>query len=518
MKKVFLVDDEVNIREGIMNSINWKNEGLVFCGSASDGEVALPLIEKHQPDIVITDIKMPFMDGLELSRILKERFPSIKIIILSGHDEFEYAREAMRIQITEYCLKPVSSQDLQEILARVVSQIKIEELENKRLIDLESQAIQNKTESRDKFLYGLCEGVYNSSDAIKKAANLNLSIISSYYYVVVVEATSESYSMDWIENEFNCVRFSRKLKESIFIMIGETKELLETESELIRKRLISHEENTVENSIIFGIGGVESRIRGISISFAEADEEKNYSSIIYKYNSKETDRDIESKKALYQFKRKDLIHFLKTGQLCDIHNFSRSYSSYLEKDNNRSPFITYYFLMDFTITITHYLKEYEIAKLEIMQEINTLEMKASWIRKYQDVLTYMADLLKITIISRDKLIGKNGSIIQKVKEYIHENYTNQQLSLQHAADEVNVNASYLSHLFSQETGHTFIEYLTTTRINWAKELLKTTNDKTYEIANKVGYTDSHYFCRTFKKVTGLTTRQYKNQSSSNISI
>ncbi|WP_338787159.1 response regulator [Metabacillus sp. FJAT-53654] len=511
MKKVFLVDDEMAIREGIGKCIDWNREGFIYCGDASDGEIALPLIEKHEPDIVITDIKMPFMDGLELSRILREKMPSIKIIILSGHDEFEYAREAMRIQVTEYCLKPVSSQDLLTILKKVSSKIDEEEMNNKRLSDLENQLLQNKSASRDKFLYELCEGLYTFSEAIKEASNLNLNLIASYYYIIIIECTIDSDSIDWIEDEYDCLHFSRKLKESIFIMMGESKQTLEQESEIIRQRLVSHEELQPENPLIFGIGRVESRIQGITLSFSEADEEKSYSTIIHKYSSKETEIDIESKKELQHFNRRDLIDFLKFGLSSDISCFSRSYSSYLEKGNVRSPFTTYYFLMDFTITISHFLKEIEMDNLEVMQEINQLEMKASWIRNYNEVLTYIEEMLHIVTSTRDRLTTKYSSAVQMALSYINENFTDSQLSLQTVADSVNVSASYLSHMFSQETGKTLIEYLTNTRIDMAKDLLKTTNNKTYEIAHQVGYIDSHYFCRTFKKVTGLTTKQYKNQ-------
>lgn len=513
MKKVFLVDDEIAIREGIAKSINWENEGFVFCGDASDGEVALPLIERHQPDIVITDIKMPFIDGLELSRMIREKMPSTKIIILSGHDEFEYAREAMRIQVTEYCLKPVSSKDLLHILMKVSAQIEKEELNKKRLLDLKNQAMQSKTVARDKFLYELCEGLYSFSDAVKEASRLNIHLISSYYYVVMVESKSDSHEFDWIEKDYLCLRFHRKVRESIFIMLGESKQQLENESEMIRQRLHKYEEHSPDRSILFGIGRVESRIKGISLSFSEADEEKNYSKIIRKYSTKETERDIESKKELHHFKRRDLIEFLKVGKECDIESFSRSYSSYLQTGNVRSQFTIYYFLMDFTITITHYLKESETKtdNSEVMKEISQLEMNASWIRYYDEVISYMEKMLKLVLSTRNGSTIHYSQSVQMAVNFIHQRFDDSQLSLQTVADAVNVSASYLSHLFSQETGTTLIEYLTNIRIEKAKELLKTTQNKTYEIANQVGYSDSHYFCRTFKKITGMTTRQFKNQ-------
>ncbi|MFC4322393.1 response regulator [Litchfieldia salsa] len=514
MKKIFLVDDEIAIRNGIGKSIDWMSEGFVYCGDASDGEIALPLIEKHKPDIVITDIKMPFMDGLELSRLLSLKMPSTKIIILSGHDEFEYAREAMRIGVNEYCLKPVSSQDLLKILKKVSSQIDKANHTQKRLSDLENQVLQNKYASRDKFLYDICEGSYTSSAAIKEAASLNLDLISNYYFIIILEYTHDSSFMTWIEDDYNCLRFSRKLKEDIFIMKGESQLELEKNAEMIRERLQAYEGSHPDRPIIFGIGKIESRIQGISLSFNDADEEKSYSTIIHKYSTKSTNRDLESKIELHHFKRKDLIDFLKFGSSSNVSSFARTYSSYLENGNFRSPFTTYYFLMDFTITITHFLKEIEMDNIDVMQEINQLETTASWIRSYHDVLNYMEKMLDLVTTCRDSMYSKFSTPVEMAVEYIHQNYSNSVLSLQMMADTVNVSASYLSHLFSQETGQTFIEYLTNVRMERAKELLMTTRNKTYEIAYEVGYSDSHYFCRSFKKITGMTTKQFKNQMQS----
>ena len=132
MIKVFLVEDEIIIRNGIKNSINWEMHGYDFVGEASDGELALPMILEKKPDILITDIKMPFMDGLELSRLVKREFPKIKIIILSGYDEFEYAKEAINIGVTEYLLKPMSGAQLLEAVHKVGQTI----LEEKEQQDL----------------------------------------------------------------------------------------------------------------------------------------------------------------------------------------------------------------------------------------------------------------------------------------------------------------------------------------------------------------------------------------------
>ena len=123
MLKVFLVEDEVVMRNGIKNNIPWEQEGFEFAGEASDGELAYPLIKKEKPDILITDIRMPFMDGLELSRLVKKELPQIKIIILSGYNEFDYAKTAINIGVTDYLLKPISSAKLLEAVKKVADMI-----------------------------------------------------------------------------------------------------------------------------------------------------------------------------------------------------------------------------------------------------------------------------------------------------------------------------------------------------------------------------------------------------------
>ena len=133
MIKVFLVEDEIAIRSGIKNSIHWEEEGYEFTGEASDGELAYPMILKERPDILITDIKMPFMDGLELSRLVRRELPDIKILILSGYDEFEYAKEAIKVGVTEYLLKPISSAKLLQVLGEV-RDIVLQESEEKELL------------------------------------------------------------------------------------------------------------------------------------------------------------------------------------------------------------------------------------------------------------------------------------------------------------------------------------------------------------------------------------------------
>lgn len=137
---VFLVEDELIIREGIRDNVDWSAAGFTFCGDAGDGETALPLITAVRPDLLITDIKMPFIDGLELCRAVRAALPATRIVVLSGHDEFRYAQEAIRLGVAEYLLKPVSAAELLELLRRIGAELDREQAERARLHGLETSA------------------------------------------------------------------------------------------------------------------------------------------------------------------------------------------------------------------------------------------------------------------------------------------------------------------------------------------------------------------------------------------
>src|SRR5258706_5699447 len=153
--KVFFVEDEVITREGIRNNVDWPASGFEYCGDAADGEIALPMLRTAQPDVLITDIKMPFMDGLQLSKIVRERMPWVKIIILSGHDEFEYAQEAINLGVTDYLLKPVTVLQLQNVLQKLTMQLDQERREQAKLKKLQEQVEENQAMLCERLLFKL---------------------------------------------------------------------------------------------------------------------------------------------------------------------------------------------------------------------------------------------------------------------------------------------------------------------------------------------------------------------------
>lgn len=187
MIKVFLVEDEIVMREGIKNNIDWEREGFEFVGEASDGELAYPLIQKARPDILITDIKMPFMDGLELSRLVKQEMPDIKIIILSGYDEFAYAKEAIKIGITDYLVKPIAGAKLLEAVKKV-GDIVLEEQQQKLFFQqFEKERQENMQLARQKFFHGMVSGKKSASGLLKEGREIGFDLAAKRYNIVLLQ-------------------------------------------------------------------------------------------------------------------------------------------------------------------------------------------------------------------------------------------------------------------------------------------------------------------------------------------
>lgn len=279
--KVFLVEDEIVTREGIRDTVDWGAADYQFCGEAPDGEIALPLIRERRPETVITDIKMPFMDGLQLCRILKETLPTTKIIILSGHDEFKYAQEAIQIGVTEYLLKPIIPQDLLAALRKVARQIDEERQTSAHLQALQAEMASHRSILRERCLLDLVTGNSSSAEFIERAQSLEIDLLAPLYQVLVVRAVppagapepplcSVCQQVDAIIAECigdaGVVSFKQGLDETILILKGETHEGLASQvqhlSELLQPRLAS--------LAAIGVGQATERLGTVVQSFTQA--------------------------------------------------------------------------------------------------------------------------------------------------------------------------------------------------------------------------------------------------------
>lgn len=525
------MDDEILTRESIRDCIPWEQEGFHLCADAPDGELALPLIEKHQPDILITDIKMPFMDGLELSRIVKERMPGIKIIILSGHDEFDYACSALRLGVEEYCLKPVGANELLQLLKKVSSVIDKDQLHKDRLLHMEQIATDHVSLQRMNLLSDICSGMISTADVMHQASALGVKLSSNYYIVATCDyrsltALSEPVHQDVADqaeigiasllNGLLLQHFRRSLAETVWILSGDTSEEALKGLSLLRSVVIQLEK-TLGCRIILGCGTVQSRLGGLHASYLAADEEKSYRRLTM-INRQELENNGTSWSDAVLVDRVRFLEFLKIGNHSQSEAFISGFASTFRYVNWTSNLYGYYLLNDLTLEAIHTIHEIVKEKETTEEVFRKWQSEIHKVYSWEDACQYLERLMNYLIHQRTESSGRYTSVLDSVKDFIHKNYSHDGLTLQEAAAHVNLSPSHLSKIFSQGTGTTFIEYLTQTRIYSAMELLMTTNARTYEIAFKVGYNDAHYFSNLFKKTTGTTTREFRKGGGKNIHI
>ncbi|MBO9600381.1 MAG: response regulator [Cohnella sp.] len=529
MKKVMLVDDEIVIRENIRDCVDWEREGFVYCGDASDGELALPMIESIVPDILITDIKMPFLNGLELSAIVRKRLPDTKIIILSGHDEFEYARAALRMGIEEYCLKPVSSADLVALLRSVSAKIDQERSEKARLEALRENKHENAAQSQEKLLADICTGMITTAEALDTASALSLNLMSRYYVVVITDVRcgkSQSASIDHgvvsqaealLRDKFaSCAEmyeFKRSRTERVWILKHDTLHKLENALELAQNEMKAEVEAATGCSLALGIGSVQERLQHVHSSFLEAEEDKHWKRLAQNAQNRWSLRAGEG--ALdpsVVLDRQRYIEFLKIGSPADIGQMARALAEGLRKVDWRNDLYGFYLLNDLTLEVFQAAKSLYRNLDDAEATLASFQHNIGDVASWEDASRYLAKLAELFWQWRNSAADRYVDMLEQAKTYIMRNYGQDRLSLQDVADHVCVSPSHLSKVFSQETGQTFIEFLTSARIRRAMVLLKTTNDKSYEIAHQVGYNDAHYFSNLFKKATGMTTKDFRKQS------
>jgi two-component system response regulator YesN len=523
--KVFLVEDEMVTRNGIRDNVDWESVGFKLCGEASDGEMALPLIEETQPDVLITDIKMPFMDGLQLSRIVREHMPWVKIVILSGHNEFEYAQSALKMGVTEYLLKPVGATDIQHVLENLAEMLRKEHKEQEHMKQLQQTLEGNLTLQREQFLLRLVMGGVPSADAIEQSQHYGLDIVAKYYLVALmaVELCEENQPFDYHEyrmvegivsdlvaNHADVLMTKKDVEELILLFKGDSHEQLIEEATFLSRQAKKNVESQTQCDLSVEMGSPVQRLGDIHHSFAEA-------LVRIKGPGKQAlPQGSETGESQFELRNIDQVrieNYIKFGSLDDFDEFMSSCIQPIEMSLRNSRLIRQYFIVDILLTIAQFTSDLGGEVDKIVPQVLNLEEFLDAVNTLDRIKIDMKDIFANALAFRDQRTDHERlKLIHQAKDYIDNNFMDPTLQLKNVASRFNLSPSHFSSVFHEEIGETFRNYLGDLRINRAKELLRTTNLKVSEIAHKSGYRDPHYFSTAFKKKCSRTPQQFRNQT------
>lgn len=531
MLKVFLAEDEFIIREGIKNNIDWQAHGYEFCGEASDGELAFPLIQKTRPDILITDIKMPFVDGLALSRLVKKELPETEIIILSGYEEFDYAKEAIQIGVARYLLKPINGetllQEIDSVAEIILGKQKEKEIREKYQKEMEENSLRDQMDLFQHLVTGDC----SMEELLSVAGKLDLKIMAPWYSIVLLKIQSmkhdyEEYSGSIVVVDERIAKlaepehvliFDRALEGRAFLFKADSEdELLAYQKEYLGdvKEVLSGYANL---RYFGGIGTPVNRLREIPASFEDASHAFAHrylvaescildSSLLMQEGAAEQEDFRISAVNPEQIDRAKMQEFLRTGDLDEVIYFVDEFFGKLDGGAMKSRIFRQYITMDAYFSIVDFLKGLGLQK----DEIEAPDQDSSILQDEKSAMDYIVRIMEKALVLREKKASSRyEDVVSEVIHYIEDNYAQEELSLNLLASHVNFSPNHLSMIFSQQTGQTLIRYLTDYRMNRAKELLRCSSKKSSVISMEVGYKDPHYFSYLFKKTQGMTPTQYR---------
>lgn len=534
MFKLMLVDDEPVIRKGIRTSIEWDKYDVEIAGEASNGRDALEMALALEPDIVVTDIRMPVMDGLGLAAELRARLPDTRTVILSGYDDFAYAKKAISLGVSEYLLKPVRAEDLVSLVVKLKTGIAKARLEKNMNRSAEITFHENLLNLRAYFVNRLLKGEYTDPDYIDdRAAALKLDLSGPEYLAFVIEIDDfHSLAEKMPERDVELLKFSVvNISEELFssharaaICYGEAGRLLglacfrkpgEIQLERICKDIQHYVRKYLDLSVSIGLGSTRKDILGAPEACSEALaalESKIYKgrkSIIF--YSPAADGGKKAGELRYPFgEEKEMMGYLKTLNPEGINPvLERIFTSFAESragaENVKN------ICSRLVVTAIGCVAELGVdvqgslgASFNPYREVDrfdVLEDLKKWLQAFFERL--------LTLV-QDNKTDKFKGIVKTALKYIEENYP-KDISLADISNIVYVTPNYLSRVFKEELGVNFVEWLNRFRVEKAKALLSENGAKTYEVAVKVGYKDYKYFSGIFKKYAGCTPKEFKEK-------
>ena len=529
--RILVVDDEEEIRYGIIKKIDWEKYGFKIVGDAENGKDALEKLEKLKPDIVMTDIKMPFMNGLELGEKIKDIMPWVKVIIFSGSDELEYAHKAIKINAYEYVLKPINSIEIIDILNNLKVKMDQEYNEKKNIQILSKHYEDSLPILKDMFLVGTIEGRIKKEIWDEEAPRIGVDFKKKYYVVGVIYKDNSFNEKELSEiNEEDLLDISIKkiiddlMKEHCYyesfiysgtiIVIGNLEEK-EDIVEFIKglNEVCKTAEYIISKKVSAGIGQVVDEYSKIRFSYKMARNAMHYRMVlgtgkaIY-INDVEPDTSVQ-----LQFDENDERELLNIIKMKSKEDIIEIIDKFFDKSSELLlPFNLYrIYLIQITTTLLKLVQAYGINIYDVFEiGFNCYSHIDNFASMDQAKKWFIEKSIKINVLIKRERLDSSKLLIEKAKAYININYSNSEISVESLCKHLHVSPTYFSTIFKRETGENFVSYLTTVRLDKAIKLLNTTDLKTYVIAENVGYTEANYFSYVFKRRFGVSPSKYRS--------
>lgn len=545
MYKLIIVDDEEEVRKGVLRKIDWQGCGFEIAGEAENGREVLEIAEKCMPDVVLTDIKMPFMDGLKLSEHLREKFPTVKIIILTGFDEFEYAQKALRLNAVEYILKPISAQELTDVLNKVKNRIDEEIAQKEDMQVLKEHYRRSLPVLREKFLTTLITSRLKKDEVLERLDKFDLNLNGSTFLISVLSIdyrNEDQKSMAQKDDrvEFNLPDDIELLKLAVLNISEEISSrhnlgMVFIHNEYIvyissckgnKENILTRTHNVIEEirqsvqkflsvTVTIGVGTVCDDITYLSYSYRNAVSALDYR-LILGCNRIIFIEDIEPEsiqKIIFdELKEQALARCIKVGTDKEI---EETVNGLFEEIKDMKVSIKDYqlYLLEILTTILKAAKGSNVNIDNIFGSDANLLVEVYQMNSIQEVKNWILGICKkITSCVTNEREDSCKLIVQKAKDYVRSKYFESDITINKICKYLHISPTYFSSIFKRETKMTFMNYLLNIRMEAAKELLRSTNMKTFEIAEKVGYSEPNYFSYCFKKNLGLSPSEYRHSN------
>lgn len=508
MYKVMLADDENLILQGLENIIEWEELGLEIVNKASNGKEAIEKFKENPVDIVVTDINMPQVTGLELLRELKKINSEVKFIILSGYDDFSYAKKAIELGVENYILKPIDEEELEKTLKGTVEKLK----------QREEKGESSSSLSKHNLLIKIIKGKLSKEEIYDNKDNLLIDLRGKLYSLCIINTKSRYDNEEILNNIVDVIKRSFKKDFEIIYTLDEEIILINSWEKNLNKKEIKKCYEDIKDEIIneydidvfFSVGEPVSEIHKISTSYKEANDLKKYV-LTLGYNkciTKEDVEDVHEKNVNFTY----ILDKLNKRIIAkDIEGAEKIIEETVE-DKKLNPRNIYDLSVKILFLLDGVMEEFKVLKQYTGNSLGEEIIALCSEDTRENIKTLLCSEVREVIELMHPTTIKYSPVIQQIISYVNENYY-EEVSLKTLAQKYHINTSYLGQVFTKEVGCSFSEYLNKTKNMKAKELILNTNMKINDIAKKVGYLDTSYFYRKFKKYYGVcpsTLRNIKN--------